>query len=87
MAFFSLSQRLTAEVITIHKASDSPRLTRGFHSLTRKGMTIPAIALAANAQRKRTANSGRLAFFQRAAGPTPSKNMAGTITATKIVLK
>ncbi len=44
------------------------------------GRMIAVIALAAKAQRKRTASSGMLAFFQRAIGPTPIRKAAGTIT-------
>ncbi len=43
--------------------------------------------LITKAQRSRVTRSGRLAFFQRAIGPTPIRNIAGAISGTKTRLK
>src|ERR1041385_6058701 len=74
-------------VVTIHRASNNPRLASGFHLPRTNGSRIAEITLTIKAQRNRTAISGRLAFFQRAIGPTPIKNIAGAIKGTKTLLK
>src|SRR5258708_28491025 len=81
------SQTFTAEVVTIHNASSSPRLARAFHWPIINGRMSAATRLAAKAQRKRTYNSGKLAFFQRAMGPMPIRNAAGTINGTSTAVK
>src|SRR5262245_23888374 len=86
-AVFIVSDRLSAVVITIQRASSNPRLTRGFHPPTTRGMTSDAIVLPTNAHLSRTARSGKLAFFHRAIGPTPTRNISGVMIATKTVLK
>ena len=43
--------------------------------------------LTTNAQRNLTASSGMFAFFQRAIGPTPIRNIAGAISGTNTRLK
>src|ERR1044072_9033282 len=52
-----------------------------------KGSATAVTTLITNAQRSRCASSGRLAFFQRANGPSPIKNIAGAINGTNTRLK
>src|ERR1043165_4782048 len=81
------SQRFTTIVATIQIASNNPRLTRHFHCPKTNGKVAALTRLTTNAQRSRVTKSGRLAFFQRATGPTPIKNIAGAINGINTRLK
>ena len=81
------SNKVSAEVVTIHSARNRPKPTSGLKLPSMKGNTSATIRLTAAAQRSCTASSGSEAFFQRAIGPTPIRNIAGTISGTKTALK
>src|ERR1044072_2029323 len=81
------SHRFTTIVPTIQTASNSPKLTRHFQPPLTNGSATALTTLITNAQRNRFASSGRLAFFQRATGPSPIKNIAGAINGTNTRLK
>src|SRR6266849_3948218 len=70
-----------------HAASSRQKATSALQRPIAKGSASPAARLAAKAQRRRVARSGRLAFFQRASGPIPIKNKAGAMTRTNTISK
>src|SRR5258708_12040954 len=64
-----------------------PKATRGLQRPIANGIASAATRLAAKAQRRRAAISGRFAFFQRASGPIPMRKSAGAISGTNTVSK
>src|SRR4030095_6986177 len=77
----------TSAVVIIQTAKSNPKLGRGFHFAEAKGSNRAVITLTTNAHLRRVASSGKLAFFQRAIGPMPIKNIAGAISGTNTRLK
>src|SRR5258706_70687 len=64
-----------------------PKATIGLQCPMANGIVSAATRLAATAQRRRAAISGRFAFFQRASGPIPMRKSAGAISGTNTVSK
>src|SRR6266705_7177892 len=64
-----------------------PKATGELQRHIANGIASPANRLAAKAQRRRAAISGRSAFFQRASGPIPMRKSAGAISGTNTVAK